>query len=110
MEQQGSKSVEIVAADDKRQITAVFAGSLPGDFLPPQLVYKGTTACCLPVVKFPDDWSITCSINHWANETTMKEYIRKIIIPYFVMKRDELKLSNITEGLLSLTSSRVTNY
>ena len=39
----GSRRVEIVAVDDKRQITAVFAGSLAGDFLPPQLIYKGTT-------------------------------------------------------------------
>ena len=30
----GTKHVEIAAADDKRQITAVFAGSLTGAFLP----------------------------------------------------------------------------
>ena len=49
MEKEGAKKVEIVAADDKRQIhvTAVFAGTLSGDFLPPQLIYKGTTHCCL---------------------------------------------------------------
>ena len=40
MEKEGSKWVEIVAMDDKRQITAVFAGSLTGDFLPPQLIYN----------------------------------------------------------------------
>ena len=57
-----------MAADDKRQITAVFAGSLACDFLPPQLVYKGTMARCLPQMKFPDDWSITCSSKHWSNE------------------------------------------
>ncbi len=43
MEKAGSKRVEIVANDDKRQITAVLAGTLTGDFLPPQLIYKGTT-------------------------------------------------------------------
>ena len=43
MEKQGSKHVEITAADDKRQIMAVLAGSLAGDFLPPQLIYKGMT-------------------------------------------------------------------
>ena len=37
--EEGSKPVEIVGVDDKRQITAVFAGSLTGDFLPPQLIY-----------------------------------------------------------------------
>ena len=43
MEKEGQKRVEIVAADDRRQITAVFAGSLTGHFLPPQLIYKGST-------------------------------------------------------------------
>ena len=43
MEKQGSKHVEIIAADDKREIIAVLAGSLGGDFLPPQLIYKGST-------------------------------------------------------------------
>ena len=43
MEKEGAKRVEITAVDDKRQITAVFTGSLTSDFLPPQLIYKGTT-------------------------------------------------------------------
>lgn len=38
MEKVGSKRVEIAGLQDKRQITAVFAGSLTGDFLPIQLV------------------------------------------------------------------------
>ena len=36
----GSKRVEIAGLQDKRQITAVFAGSLIGNFLPIQLVYQ----------------------------------------------------------------------
>ena len=43
MEKEGAERVEIVGVDDKCQITAVFAGSLIGDFLPPQLIHKGTT-------------------------------------------------------------------
>ena len=35
MDKEGSKRGEIAGVDDKRQITAVFAGSLTGDFLPP---------------------------------------------------------------------------
>ena len=34
MESEGAKKVEIARKDDKRQITAVFAGSMAGDFLP----------------------------------------------------------------------------
>ena len=39
MEIEGAKQVEVNGANDKRQIAAVFAGSLSGDFLPPQLIY-----------------------------------------------------------------------
>ena len=92
MEKEGSKRVEIAGVDDKRQITAVFAGSLTGDFLPPQLIYKGTTHRCLPATKFPSEWHITCTENHWSNESTMEAYIEKILVPYVDGKRTELKL------------------
>ena len=52
MADEGSKRVEIVGADDKRQITAVFAITPSGDFLAPQLIYQGTTSKCLPSVHF----------------------------------------------------------
>ena len=39
----GSKRVKVIGLDDYRKITAVFAGSLSGDFLPIQMVYKGKT-------------------------------------------------------------------
>ena len=66
MEKESTKRVPIIAADDKCQITAVFAGTLVGNFLPPQLIYNGTTTSkrCLPTVKFPSDWHITCSDNY----------------------------------------------
>ena len=88
MEKEGAKRVEITAVADKRQITAVFAGSLTGDFLPPQLIYKGTTPRCLPGAQFPQDWRH----NHWANEQTMLAYVEKILVPYVSNKRKELKL------------------
>ena len=37
------KHVEITGVYDKHQITAIFCGSAAGDFLAPQLVYKGKT-------------------------------------------------------------------
>ena len=46
VEQRGVKRVEMLGQNDKRQITAVFCGSLPGDFLPVQVIYKGKTARC----------------------------------------------------------------
>ena len=100
MEKEGAKRVEVTAADDKRQITAVFAGSLSGDFLPPQLIYKGTTHCCLPTVVFPDSWDITHSENHWSNEKTMIQYMEKILLPYIKKTRSDMKLQEDQCALL----------
>ena len=75
MEVEGSKRVDLGGKDDKRQITACFAGTMTGDFLPTQLVYEGKTSCCLPKVDFPNDWNVTYSSTHWSNEDTMQDYI-----------------------------------
>ena len=92
MEKVGTKRVPIITAADQRQITVVFAGTLTGSFLPLQLIYKGTTKRCLPTVKFPSDWHITCSDNHWSNESTMIAYLQNILFPYIDCKREELNL------------------
>ena len=44
MEVEGSKRVDLGGKDDKRQITACFAGTMTGHFLPTQLVYEGKTS------------------------------------------------------------------
>jgi len=55
----GMKRMEKAAVDDKRQITAIFACTLPGKFLPMQLIYQGTTTKCLSKnVNFPSDWQL----------------------------------------------------
>ena len=43
MEKKGSTRVPIAGIDDKRQVTTILAGSLTGDFLPPQVIYQGKT-------------------------------------------------------------------
>ena len=53
MEAEGSKRVELIGKDDKRQITVVFAGSLGGDILPIQVIYQGKSLKCLPKFNFP---------------------------------------------------------
>ena len=70
MAKEGSKRVEISGIDDKRQITALFTVSLDGSFLSIQLIYCGKLRACLPPTKFPSDWHITYSHNHWAKEST----------------------------------------
>lgn len=41
MAKEGLKRAEISGIDDKRQITAVFRGTMAGDFLPPQFDIQG---------------------------------------------------------------------
>ena len=53
MAKEGSKRVEIAGLEDKQQLTGVFAGILSGEFLYPQIIYKGKTPKCLPNVEFP---------------------------------------------------------
>ena len=71
MEKEGSTRVEIVGVDDKHQIAADFAGSLTGDFLPTQLIYKEQPNDVFQQSNFHQ----THSENHWLNESAMKEYI-----------------------------------
>ena len=70
MAKEGSKKVPIAGIKDKRQITAVFAAIMEGDFLPPQHIYQGKTTACLPSTKFPSNWHITFTPTHRANEVT----------------------------------------
>jgi len=88
LEEEGAKRVEVIAIDDKRQITAVFCGSMTREFFPLQLIYEGKTNRCLPQFDFPSAWHVTFSDNHWSNEITMKQYFEKIILPY-VNKKEE---------------------
>ena len=88
MDKQGSKRVEIVGSNDKRMITAVLCGSLVGNFLPIQLIYKGKTNRCHPRFQFPLDWHTTHSPCHWSTDNTMKDYLIEIIIPYIEAQRD----------------------
>ena len=78
----GSKRVEMIGVDDKRQITAVFCGSLMGDVLPVQLIYKGKTSRCHPKYTFQPGWHITHSQKHWSTEETMIQYVDLVILPY----------------------------
>ena len=119
MAKEGSKKVPIAGVDDKRQITAVLGTTLDGFFLPPQLIYQGKSPNCLPKIRFPDDWHITYTPNHWANELTTIDYIQKIILPYICRKKKEMNLpanqhslcifdnfkAQLTAGVLGLLKS-----
>jgi hypothetical protein len=100
MAKEGSKRVEVAGFKDKRQITAVFGCSLSGDFLPVQLIYQGKTKASLPKFSFPNDWDITTSPKHWANEDTMLQYLTNVLIPYIRLKKQELHLGKAAPSLV----------
>ena len=72
---------------------------MTGEYLPPQLLFKGTTTRCHPKVSFPDGWDVWHSKNHWSNEDTMKRYLEKIVIPFVDQKRVSLKLEQTHPAL-----------
>ena len=80
----------IANSDDKRQVTALLAATLTGEYLPPQFIYKGKTVCCHPKVTIPDGYPVDIwhSDNHWSTEETMKQYIDKPLFLLF-LKREE---------------------
>ena len=72
---EGLKRIELIEQDDKRQITATFAGTVSGDFLSMELVYEGKTTNCHPSVRFSETWHVTHNANNWCNE----DYIKLVI-------------------------------
>lgn len=93
-EKKGSKRVEIVGCDDKRQVTALLSCTLNGKILPVQVIYAGKTPACLPKITPPKGWNMVFTPNHWANEETMLVYLQTILLPYIQQKRSELGLVN----------------
>ena len=86
----GSTTVPIKGVDDKRQITATFTVSASGVFLPIQLIYQGKTKRCLPKFKFPKEFQVTFTKNHWSNFGKCVDLFQKIIFPYLHAKKMEL--------------------
>ena len=99
MAEKGSRHVEIKGLNDKRQITAVFCGTICGDFLPMQLIYCGKTPRCHSAYCFPEDWHFTHSSNHWSNESMMLDYIHNITVPYVDNVKDCLGVSREKSAL-----------
>ena len=110
MDKEGSKRIEMSGVNGKRQITAVFCGTLTGDFLPLQLIYKGKSARCHPLqliykgksarchprFRFLSDWHVTHSPKHLSTEETMVQYINEIVVPYVEAQRDAFDVPSQT--------------
>ena len=92
MEKKGFCQVAIAGLNDKREITVLLAVNMLGETLPSQVIYQGTTDRCHARYDFPDSWNITHTAFHWSTESTILEYLEKVVDPYFVLKRQELGL------------------
>ena len=86
----GATTVPIKDVDDKHQITATFTVSTSGVFLPIQKIYQGKTKRCLPKFKFPKEFHVTYTKNHWSNFEKCVELFKKVILSYLQAKKKEL--------------------
>ena len=96
MEKEGSKRVEIVGVEDKREITAVFAVYC----LPPHT--REQLKDVFPTTQFPLDWHVTHSVNHWPNENTVNAYIESIL-PHISEEKKQLNLQANNPALVIFT-------
>ena len=88
-----SNNVSIKGVDDKRQITATFAVSSTGKFLPIQLIYTGKTPRSLTKHEFPASFSVRFTKNHWSNTDKSIEFFDEIIFPYLQQVKEEKEIT-----------------
>ena len=67
---------------------------MTGSFFPIQLVYYGKTPLSQPKDKFPKEFHITQTPNHWANEETSIAFLEHGLIYYIEIQREELNSSS----------------
>ena len=90
-----SQNVPIKGVDDKWQITANFAASSTGKFLPIQLIYIGTTPRSLPKSDFPV--SVGFTKNYCSNTDKSIEFFDEIIFSYLQQVKSNTRLLLIIE-------------
>ena len=105
-----SKSVAIAGGSDKRSITATFAVSFDGTFLPMQLIYGGKKTQSLPKFRFPSTFSLSVNPTHYSNENEACKMIEEIIAPYVknARKRDKLPVDQKALLIMNVFSGQMT--
>ncbi|KAL3688870.1 hypothetical protein R1sor_015179 [Riccia sorocarpa] len=95
----GIREVAVSGKEDKRQITCCVTSSASGILLPFQLIFQGKTRLTIPVTPSAillqhNGWHLTCTQNHWASFDTMKDWVDRILAPYYVQicKKHELQV------------------
>jgi len=85
---------------DKRQITATLAVNVTGEKLPGQLILQEKSKGCYPKVNPPAGWIYCHSLSHWQTIETTKEYLNKVIFPFFEQQKISLGLPLNTYSLI----------
>ena len=88
-----STNAAIAGSSDKRTITATFAVSLSGHFLPPQLIYSRKTTQSLSKYEFPKSFSLSVNPTHYNNSKESIKFIEEILVPHFTKKLQDLGLN-----------------
>jgi hypothetical protein len=88
--EEGSRQVDIIRKEDKREMTVLLTCTMAGSLLPPHLIYAGKTNKCHPKITFPSGWDIYHSESHWSTEDTMLHFIDHVLVPYVQTTRETL--------------------
>ena len=103
MNAQGSRRVEAVGVNDKHLITAVFCGSLAGDFLPVQVIYQKTT---IAVIHTFNSRPIGTSLIPGSTGPTSKAWSNMLKTSYHTWKLAMHPLKTIPQHWSSWTISK----
>jgi hypothetical protein len=97
-ESKGAKHIKVSGIENKKHVTFIVSSFVDGLFLPPQVVFIGTTHKKLPpnnegkFMCIDNGWDLTFSKNHWSTFETTKIFVHKILLPYLHSQIEQLGL------------------
>jgi hypothetical protein len=97
-ESKGSKHIQVLRVEDKRQVTLVVSFTVNGNLLLEQVVFISTTHRSLPPSNegkqkcINSSWDLTFSENHWSTLETTKDFVRKVLFAYLHKQIQQLDL------------------
>lgn len=113
----GSSTVRLVGHKDKRGSTVTLTITKSNQYLPPQTIWTGLSKNSIPRNHQPSYFlncyagqtgtrttqrGITKKSNQWQNIKTMKDYTRRIIVPYVKRVRSDHDLTLVSKGTRGL--------
>ena len=88
----GSKQVPLIGGEEKRAFTVMVSIASDGTVLPMQAIYAGKTKRSRPSATAPNYKNLidagfliqeSGTTTYWSNMNTMKDFVNKILAPYF---------------------------